>query len=132
MKNLYQTMSDYFKNNPMDWNYYLNELELPKNINDARNFIKDFFAYGGKSYLIHDIMPKCNQLRINHTLSVFFIGLLIKKSSYHDLKIIDDNQDEIFEFNYLWFLVSLFHDMGYVQEEDWKYKFEYRKKSKSS
>ena len=29
MKNLYQTMSDYFKNNPMDWNYYLNELELP-------------------------------------------------------------------------------------------------------
>ena len=129
MKNLYQTMSDYFKNNPMDWNYYLNELELPKNINDARNFIKDFFAYGGKSYLIHDIMPKCNQLRINHTLSVFFIGLLIKKSSYHDLKIIDDNQDEIFEFNYLWFLVSLFHDMGYVQEEDWKYKFEYRKKS---
>ena len=74
-------------------------------------------------------MPKCNQLRINHTLSVFFIGLLIKKSSYHDLKIIDDNQDEIFEFNYLWFLVSLFHDMGYVQEEDWKYKFEYRKKS---
>ena len=130
MKNLYQTMSDYFKNNPMDWNYYLNELELPKNINDARNFIKDFFAYGGKSYLIHDIIQECEPLRINHTLSVFFIGLLIKNSSYHDLKIIDDNQNEIFEFSYLWFLVSLFHDMGYVQEKDWTYKFEYRKKSK--
>lgn len=129
MKNLYQTMSDYFKNNPIDWNYYLNELELPKNINDARNFIKDFFAYGGKSYLIHDIIQECEPLRINHTLSVFFIGLLIKNSSYHELNIIDDNQNEIFEFNYLWFLVSLFHDMGYVQEEDWKYKFEYRKKS---
>ena len=62
MKNLYQTMSDYFKNNPMDWNYYLNELELPKNINDARNFIKDFFAYGGKSYLIHDIIQECEPL----------------------------------------------------------------------
>lgn len=130
MKTLYQTMSDYFKNSPMDWNYYLNELELPKNINDARNFIKDFFAYGGKSYLIHDIIQECEPLRINHTLSVFFIGLLIKNSSYHDLKIIDDNQNEIFEFSYLWFLVSLFHDMGYVQEKDWTYKFEYRKKSK--
>lgn len=130
MKNLYQTMSDYFKNNPIDWNYYLNELELPKNINDARNFIKDFFAYGGKGYLIHDIIQECEPLRINHTLSVFCIGLLIKSSSYHDLEIIDDNQNEIFEFNYLWFLVSLFHDMGYVQEKDWTYKFEYRKKSK--
>lgn len=129
MKNLYQTMSDYFKNNHMDWNYYLNELELPKNINDSKEFIYNFFKYGGKSYLIHDIIPKCSQLRISHTLSVFFIGLLIKNNSFHDLKIIDDNQNEIFEFNYLWFLVSLFHDMGYVQEEDWKYKFEYRKKS---
>ena len=129
MKILYQTMSDYFKNNPMDWNYYLNDLKLPKNINDARSFIKDFFAYGGKSYLIHDIIQECEPLRINHTLSVFFIGLLIKNSSYHDLKIIDDNQNEIFEFSYLWFLVSLFHDMGYVQEKDWTYKFEYRKKS---
>lgn len=50
MKNLYQTMSDYFKNNPMDWNYYLNELELPKNINDARNFIKDFLHMGKKLF----------------------------------------------------------------------------------
>lgn len=130
MKTLYQTMSDYFKNNPMDWNYYLNELELPKNINAAKNFIKDFFTYGGKSYLIHDIIQECEPLRINHTLSVFFIGLLIKNSSYHELNIIDDNQNEIFEFSYLWFLVSLFHDMSYVQEKDWTYKFEYRKKSK--
>lgn len=130
MKTLYQTMSDYFKKNPMDWNYYLNELELPKNINAAKNFIKDFFTYGGKSYLIHDIIQECEPLRINHTLSVFFIGLLIKNSSYHELNIIDDNQNEIFEFSYLWFLVSLFHDMGYVQEKDWTYKFEYRKKSK--
>ena len=131
MKTLYQTMSDYFKNNPMDWNYYLKELELPKNINAAKNFIKDFFTYGGKSYLIYDIIQECEPLRINHTLSVFFIGLLIKNSSYHELNIIDDNQNEIFEFSYLWFLVSLFHDMGYVQEKDWTYKFEYRKKSKN-
>ncbi len=129
MKNLYQTMFDYFKNNPMDWNYYFNELEFPKNINDARNFITNYFAYGGKGYLIHDIIQECEVLRINHTLSVFFIGLLIKNSSFHDLKIVDDNKNEIFEFSYLWFLVSLYHDMGYVQENDWTYKFKYREKS---
>lgn len=78
MKTLYQTMSDYFKNNPMDWNYYLNELELPKNINAAKNFIKDFFTYGGKSYLIYDIIQECEPLRINHTLSFFSLVYLLK------------------------------------------------------
>lgn len=130
METLYETMSNYYKYNNIDWNYYLNDLAFPKNVNDARKFIDDFFAYGGKSYLIHDILQESDPLRINHTLSVFFIGLLIKNSSFHDLKIIDNNQNEIFEFSYLWFLVSLFHDMGYIQEKDWTYKFDYRKKSK--
>ena len=128
METLYETMSNYYKYNNIDWNYYLNDLAFPKNVNDARKFIDDFFAYGGKSYLIHDILQESDPLRINHTLSV--IGLLIKNSSFHDLKIIDNNQNEIFEFSYLWFLVSLFHDMGYIQEKDWTYKFDYRKKSK--
>lgn len=130
MKTLYETMSNYYKYNNIDWNYYLNDLAFPKNINDARKFIDDFFAYAGKSYLIRDILQECETLRVNHTLSVFFIGLLIKNSSFHDLKIIDNDQNEIFEFSYLWFLVSLFHDMGYIQEKDWTYKFDYRKKSK--
>lgn len=130
METLYETISNYYKYNNIDWNYYLNDLAFPKNINDTRKFIDDFFAYGGKSYLIHDILQESDPLRINHTLSVFFIGLLIKNSSFHDLKIIDNDQNEIFEFSYLWFLVSLFHDMGYIQEKDWTYKFDYRKKSK--
>lgn len=130
MKTLYETISNYYKYNNIDWNYYLNDLAFPKNINDARKFIDDFFAYGGKSYLIRDILQESDPLRINHTLSVFFIGLLIKNSSFRDLKIIDNDQNEIFEFSYLWFLVSLFHDMGYIQEKDWTYKFDYRKKSK--
>lgn len=130
MKTLYETMSNYYKYNNIDWNYYLNDLAFPKNINDAKKFIDDFFAYAGKSYLIRDILQECETLRVNHTLSVFFIGLLIKNSSFHDLKIIDNDQNEIFEFSYLWFLVSLFHDMGYIQEKDWTYKFDYRKKSK--
>lgn len=130
MKTLYETMSNYYKYNNIDWNYYLNDLAFPKNINDARKFIDDFYAYGGKSYLIRDILQECETLRLNHTLSVFFIGLLIKNSSFSDLKIINNDQNEIFEFSYLWFLVSLFHDMGYIQEKDWTYKFDYRKKSK--
>lgn len=78
METLYETMSNYYKYNNIDWNYYLNDLAFPKNVNDARKFIDDFFAYGGKSYLIHDILQESDPLRINHTLSVFFIGLLIK------------------------------------------------------
>ena len=102
---------------------------------DYANLIKDvnpkvFIYENVRGLTTHDIIQECEPLRINHTLSVFFIGLLIKNSSYRDLEIIDDNQNEIFKFSYLWFLVSLFHDMGYVQEKDWTYKFEYRKKSK--
>lgn len=76
MKTLYETMSNYYKYNNIDWNYYLNDLAFPKNINDAKKFIDDFFAYAGKSYLIRDILQECETLRVNHTLSVFFIGLI--------------------------------------------------------
>ena len=48
MKTLYETMSNYYKYNNIDWNYYLNDLTFPKNINDARKFIDDFYAYAGK------------------------------------------------------------------------------------
>lgn len=48
METLYETMSNYYKYNNIDWNYYLNDLAFPKNVNDARKFIDDFFAYGEK------------------------------------------------------------------------------------
>lgn len=76
METLYETMSNYYKYNNIDWNYYLNDLAFPKNVNDARKFIDDFFAYGGKSYLIHDILQESDPLRINHTLSVFLLAFL--------------------------------------------------------
>lgn len=42
METLYETMSNYYKYNNIDWNYYLNDLAFPKNVNDARKFIDDF------------------------------------------------------------------------------------------
>ena len=37
MKTLYETMSNYYKYNNIDWNYYLKRFSISKNINDAKN-----------------------------------------------------------------------------------------------
>ena len=44
MKTLYETMSNYYKYNNIDWNYYLNDLAFPKNINDAKKFNRTWYC----------------------------------------------------------------------------------------
>lgn len=50
--------------------------------------------------------------------------------NYYDADLVIRSQRyEDYEFSYLWFLVCLFHDMGYAVENDWTYKCTYRKNS---
>lgn len=51
-------------------------------------------------------------MRPIHMVSAFFIGLLIKKELCPELMVYS-RKDDYYRFNYLWFLVCLFHDMGY-------------------
>lgn len=126
--NLYERIVDMYKNESREWNYYDEKMSTPFNSIKAKEFIKQYFEYGAKKGVIMPFIDGMESMRLVHMTSVFFIGLLIKKSLCPTLNIKSQNSDD-YEFSYLWFLVCLFHDMGYVIESDWTYKFTYRKNS---
>lgn len=92
----------------------------------ARKFIEQYFEKGAKRGVVLPFIDEIDSMRYVHTISVFFIGLLIKRELCPNLAI-RSKVDTDYEFSYLWFLVCLFHDMGYAIENDWTYKFTYKK-----
>jgi len=122
--NLYDRISKFYTECPNEWNYY-NEF-LGRSFDDfgAEDFISRYFIYGGKGMVILPFINEVNGMRLKHTVSAFFLGLLIKQKLCPELEIRSDRYED-YKFSYLWFLVCLFHDMGYLQEDDWTYKYEY-------
>ncbi len=139
-----QTISN---NNQIQWNYYRDNLDinnilqsessrnfihdyfengakaLPMLINpeSARNYINDYFTTARKEYALSFDFDEQNQFpdeRAIHTVSAFFLGLLIENClNGEDTLCIESNNN--FPFSYLWFLTCLYHDYGYcVTERD--------------
>lgn len=125
---LYDCIIDMYQNSSDEWNYYGLNISVPFNCTGAKEFIKQYFEQGAKKRVILPVFDEINTMRIMHTISAYFIGLLLKKNMGQNLNIKCSNSED-YEFSYLWFLVCLYHDMGYAVENDWKYKFIYRKQS---
>ena len=123
--NLYEQIVNLY-NCVSEWNYYDANFEKPFGINKARRFIEQYFEKGAKRGVVLPFIDKIDPMRYVHTISVFFIGILIKRKLCPNLAIRSE-VDTDYEFSYLWFLVCLFHDMGYAIENDWRYKFVYKK-----
>lgn len=128
--NLYDCISEMFYNDSNEWNYYSCNMNFPFDDIGARRFIKAYFEQGAKRGVIFPVIDEINSMRSMHTVSAFFIGLLLKKGIGENIDIICPNSGD-YEFSYLWFLVCLYHDMGYAVENDWMYKFTYRNQSKN-
>lgn len=117
------------------WNYYNTSLEAPniKDVEDCYLFITTFLEYSGKTktVLFNEIgflKEHCPE-RLRHIVSAFFLGLWLfrhrTKFVYHsimnELKGLNcfknRNNDEIeSQFTYVWFMATLFHDLGYKSE----------------
>lgn len=123
--NLYDQIVNLY-NHVSEWNYYNADFEKPFGINTARKFIEQYFEKGAKRGVVLPFIDEIDSMRYVHIISVFFIGLLIKRELCPNLAI-RSKVDTDYEFSYLWFLVCLFHDMGYAIENDWTYKFTYKK-----
>lgn len=124
MASLYnQIMELYYKG--AEWNYYNMDSVWPFDDVEARNFIKQYFENGAKKGVVLPMIDEIDSMRHLHSVSAFFLGLLIKRELCPDLTIYS-KASEPYEFSYLWFLVCLFHDMGYAIENDWTYKYIYR------
>ena len=131
--------------NGIKWNYYGNYIPT-NDILSARvadEFINRYFDNGGKKYSLIIDPEKSNLLiseyftdvrkrsvsyrrsgekyklppeRAVHTVSGFFLGLLIENCLNGTTPIFLDDSDP-FLFSYLWFLTFLYHDYGYCVTE---------------
>lgn len=111
------------------WNYYHgfrnSDFASLNNTSCCKDFIINYMNRGGKADMsICQEIDNLKPTRIKHIVSCFFIGLGI----YRNVKCIQQqiNQSVISRnpeqqeqhFSYLWFLTVLFHDIGYVVEEN--------------
>jgi hypothetical protein len=94
-------------NSPNEWKYYdgLYFYENPfDNKDEAKYFIHRYFETGNKESVL-DTKITSDKLRDIHSISAFFLGVLLKP-----LCIIPELQPD---FRYLWFIACLYHDYGY-------------------
>ena len=122
-------------NNKNLWNYYNKKVKKPNIINtsDCYNFIKKFIKYSEKTRTILfdniDYLNNNDPNRLSHIVSAFFLGLwffweendFIKKAITKELdklKCFKEEDDIEKQFTFVWFMVTLFHDLGYKSEDN--------------
>ena len=132
MNNLLRTYNDLYEDKSK-WKYYSKlEGDIPFNsFEAARHFIERFIQLSGKSHenSLYENIQKLDEDRIKHIVSVFFFGTSI----YYSVSSIRSSIDRVvsryqkqnpasrIEFSFIWFLICLFHDLGYDIEENKKF-----------
>ena len=132
MKNLLSIYEEIFRDID-SWKYYSSMIPVNPFENSARAklFIKNFIQLSGKAddNLLYDDINPLEGKRINHIVSTFFLGIYI----YNNISIIKyqiniilkvyqkNNPYSKIEFSFLWFLICLFHDLGYQIETNDSY-----------
>lgn len=93
----------------------------------ALDFIERYFNAGGKAKLLSDISYEIKELpryRCNHIVSAFLLGIYVRNSVGINIEKFEDTCAKD-PWLYIWYLVCLYHDLGYVYEnnsQDNKYK----------
>lgn len=135
IKNIYESII----NRPDLWNYYNHDINAPviTDTDDCYRFITDYIIYSEKSktVLIEALqnIKKRSPQRLSHIVSTFFFGLWLfhhKRNKFLYNRIINelinlscfqnDYDDIVRQFTFVWFMATLFHDLGYPAEEEGK------------
>lgn len=141
-----QSLYDIYKgilDNPEEWDYYSKHrkyyadewnIETVFKDKNAKEFISQYFIVGGKIHVIEKLDEMIEYFseedsgkdtlfyRWNHTVSAFLLGLYLCRLFTHNQQIKIRVDNEVFPFEYFWFLTCLFHDVGYVVEDSDKIK----------
>jgi len=131
MQNLLETYKDLFSDS-LKWKYYSDiNIDPFISIDSSRDFITRFIELSGKAQdnPLFENIHKLDDKRIQHIVSIFFLGTHIyyKNSTIRTSidKVIcrfkNQNKSSKIEFSFLWFLICLFHDLGYEIEDNEKY-----------
>lgn len=114
---------DYYNDHPDDWSYYHNvNMDIKyvlDNSDEALRFIKEYFCLGGKSEAFLNIdnrqLGRIPSKRFIHIVSTFFLGLKVAECC--GISTAERNSRNM-SFQYYWFLSCLFHDIGYIYENE--------------
>jgi len=132
MTDLLKIYKDLYQNKNK-WKYY-SKLDInPFNsTEESRNFITQFIELSGKAEgnPLFENIEKLDDKRIRHIISIFFLGTHIYHESKYLRTLLDkpisrfkkQNPQSKIEFSFIWFLICLFHDLGYTIEEKEHYK----------
>lgn len=108
---------------PLRWNYYSRRNnDLCSSINNifssdanAREFVLSYFALGQKLDAFNRGTSNM-EYRWSHTISVYLLGVAIGEHLGINFQELDERGNR--KNLYLWFLTCLYHDYGYVIEND--------------
>lgn len=132
MKDILQIYKDIFLDKPK-WRYYSKMNIDPFNSdNDTKEFIVRFIELSEKEQEnpLYENIFKLDNNRIRHIVSTFFLGTYLYYNLIPIKESIDivikrfqrQNPDSKIEFSFIWFLICVFHDLGYSIEDDEEYK----------
>lgn len=115
-------LNEHYKNLLADKHtFYYRDFNFCGNyLNDATHFLDDYFRYAGKTPLaeFNCYKPDDNErdFRNRHMVSAYLLGCIIAENLFTEeqLKIVAPNCP----FNYVWYLICLFHDAGYGFERN--------------
>lgn len=133
MKTLKQHFEELLKE-PKKWKYY-NDLEidgkLENILNKPESFITAYLNAGNKLLPeINNIIRMLSKKRLQHTVSIFLLGLVFynenDKIKFEINKYLDTTRNEIqfqdfnikYNFTYWWFLICFIHDIGYAYNKN--------------
>lgn len=131
IKNLYK----FIINRTEIWNYYNKDIAMPS-ITDTFScyqFILNYIRCAKKTEtkLVNNLqtLEVHYPQRLSHIVSTFFLGLWLfhhREKFLHDaiinelkcLRCFEHNYDDLEkQFTFVWFMATLFHDLGYPEEE---------------
>lgn len=120
LMNLYQILKNEMEKHREFWNYYnVRSEDVFANESVARDFIYNFFKSGSKLWAL-GTWASCEheyiQMRNRHTVNVFFLGAFLQRKIDKDIAITSEISSN-YPFSYIWYLVCLAHDLGYVYEQ---------------
>lgn len=135
IKNIYESIID----RTDLWNYYNKDIIAPiiTDTDDCYRFITEYINYSEKSKTVLvgalRIIRERSPQRLSHIVSTFFFGLWFfhhKRSKFihnHIIKELkklscfqNDYDNIVKQFTFVWFMATLFHDLGYPAEEEGK------------
>lgn len=120
--NLFECYQHVF-NNKEKWSYY-SEMTFDvfpfNNFDVSENFILNYFE-NGRKVNVFSFLEKLNlnldKFRYNHMVSTYFLGILISDALFTKRQ---KGYKTDHDFRWMWFIVCLYHDIGYVFERDRK------------